>query len=266
MRISRLAKLFEQKYGLGLIAKAAHSPKDVFERVKYDILIVYQHWVMGKHTALKMLAENNEPHAKALYTLYNDLVANIDSYSPVQVFNRVNKILALIKDMKANPKVYRQSIHDLVEIKRESDKNYRERLKSGFETNLSNISFGLEKAAKVLRAFVPGAPILGGAVEPQRKELSKDKLLMFMRSPAAQRFGLDNMEIMTQLLSYPELRAKLTTLINAIDRGHFPIDSHEVMIEADSLKQWLDNKKTNLSALEQEPEKPASLFEDEETE
>lgn len=266
MRVLRLAKFFEHKYELGSVIKTAASPADVLGRAKDEILTNYKHFVMGKYRALKVLAEQGEPHAKALYVLYNDLVANIDSYSPLQIFNRVNKILGYISNLKADPKAYRESIHNSVTINRESDRNYREQLKSGFETNLSRISSGLEKAAKLLRAFSPETPLAGGAVSPQRKALSKEKLLMFMRSAAALKYGLDNIEVMTQLLSYPETREKLTTLINAVDRGHIPMDGPEVMAETAAIKQWLDTKKTNLSALEQGPEKPAtpaSLFEEE---
>jgi hypothetical protein len=267
MRIVRLADLFEQKYSYGSVVKTAASPAEVLAQAKDEILTNYKNWVMGKYRALVILAEANEPHAKALYGTYNDLVANIDSYSPVQIFNRVNKILSLIKEMKTSPKGYRESIHDMVQVNKESDRNYREQLKSGFETNLMRISYGLEKVAKVLRDFVPETQLGGGAVEPQRKDLSKEKLLMFMRTPAAQYYGLDNIEVMTHALSYPEVKEKITTLVNSIDRGHTPADGPEVMAEARAIKSWLDNKKTNLPALEQTPEKPASpvsLFEEEE--
>lgn len=268
MRMFRLADLFEHKYSGSSVVKTAASPAEVLVRVKDDILTNYKNWVMGKYRALKILAEAGEPHAKVLYATYNDLVANIDTYSPLQIFNRVNKVLSLINEMKTNKK-YRESIHDMVSVSKESDRNYREQLKSGFETNISRISYGLEKAAKILRAFVPDEPIGGSAVEPQRKELSKEKLLMFMRTPAAQHYGLDNIDVMTEALSYPEVREKITTLVNAIDRGHLPADGPEVMAETRAIKSWLDNKKTNLPALEQTPEKPApqvSLFEEEEEE
>ncbi len=170
MRIARLADLVGYKYELTSVA----SLKGIIDQVKDDILTNYKGWVMGKYKALKILAETHGiPEVRELYAVYNDLVANIDNYTPVQLFNRVNKILGLIHAMKSDPdKKYRQNIHNSVAISRESDKNYREQLKSGFETNLSNISFGLERAAKRLRAFVPEAELAGGAVEPQRKELS----------------------------------------------------------------------------------------------
>jgi len=268
MRMFRLADLFEHKYSSSSVVKTAASPADVLARAKDDILTNYKNWVMGKYRALKILAEAGEPYAKLLYSHYNDLVANIDTYSPVQIYNRVNKILSSINEMKADKK-YRESIHGMVEVKKESDRNYRENLKSGFETNISRISYGLEKVARVLRAFVPDTEIGGGAVEPQRKDLSKEKLLMFMKTPAAQHYGLDNIEVMTEILSYPETKEKIVTLINAIDRGHLPADGPQVMAETRAIKSWLDAKKTNLPALEQTPEKPAapvSLFEEEEEE
>lgn len=266
MRIFRLADLFEHKYA-GSVVKTAATPAEILERVKSDIITNHKNWVIGKYRALQILAKHGEPYAKALYDAYNDLVANINVYSPLQIFNRVNKILGTIKNMEADPQSYRQSIHDSVEVRRQSDVNHREQIKSGFETNLKNISFGLEKAAKILRAFAPGEEILGGAVAPQRKALSKEKLRMFMMTPAAQFYKLDNIDVMQHLLSFPETRERITTLINAIDRGHVPADGPEVMAEAQAIRKWLNTKeKTNLSALEQTPEKSApaaSLFEEE---
>jgi hypothetical protein len=269
MKLERLARVFEVKYGL--ISEAA-SPGEVLARVKSDIVNNYRQWVDGKYRALKILAEAGEPYAKGLADAYNDLVQGIDSYTPVQLFNRMNKVLGLINAMKSDPKKeYRHSIHEIVGISKTVDQNYREQLKSGFETNLKNISYGLEKLAKTLRVLIDKeTPLAGGAVEPQRKELSKDKILMFMRTPAAQTYGLDNIDVMTNLLQYPQLREKITTLINAIDRGHAPADGPEVMSETRAIKKWLDAQQaTNLPALEQAPEKsapPVSLLGDAEPE
>jgi uncharacterized phage infection (PIP) family protein YhgE len=261
MRMSRLADLFEHKYD-GSVVKTAASPAEVFAEIKDRILNNYKHWVMGKYRALKILAEANEPHAKSLYDVYNDLVANIDSYSPVQVFNRVNKILGLIKGMKDNPEGYRNSIHDSVEINRDSDKNYREQLKGGFETNLKRISFGLAEVAKTLRAFVPGAEISGGAVDAQRKDVSRERLLIFMKGPIAHFLGLNELDVMTTALADPELKEDIITLVN----GGKPRDP-QFRDKIKQIKSLIEQRKTNLPALEQMPEKPAepaSLFEDEE--
>jgi hypothetical protein len=267
MKLHKLARLFEVKYGL--IAEAS-SPAEILARIKSDILNNYKHWVDGKYRALRILAEANEPYAKKLFDHYNSLISGLDTLSSTKLFDKLNKILGLIQEMKADPdKTYRHSIHNSVYISKITDQNFRTQLKSGFETNLKNISYGLEKQAKILKALLSKeTPLAGGAVEPQRKELSKEKLLMFMRTPAAQAYGLDNIDVMTQVLQYPEMREKITTLINAIDRGHQPADGPEVMSEAQDIKKWLDGQKaTNLSALEQTPEKlppPVSLLGNEE--
>jgi hypothetical protein len=260
----RLADLFEHKYSGGSVVKTAATPTlaQVLSKIKDDILTNYKNWVMGKYRALKILAEANEPHAKSLYTTYNDLVANIDSYSPVQIFNRVNKILGLIKEMKDNPQGYRSSIHDMVEVSKESDVNYRERLKGGFETNLKRISFGLDQVRNTLKAFVPDAELIGGPVDAQRKAVSKEQLNIFMKGPIAHFLGLNDHDVMAEALQDHDLREDITTLIN----GGRPKDP-QFKSKVKAIKDAIDNRKTtNLPALEQTPEKPApavSLFEEE---
>ena len=70
---------------------------------------------------------------------------------------------------------------------------------------------------------------------------------------------------MQRLLSFPEMRSKLTTLINAIDRGHIPVDGPEIMSEVQDLRKWLSDKETNTGAFEQEktptPRSPEDWFE-----
>lgn len=266
MRIFRLADLFEHKYEVGSVVKTAAdlTPAQVLSKIKDEILTNYKNWVMGKYRALKILAEANEPHAKALYTTYNDLVANIDSHSPVQLFNRINKILGLIKEMKDNPQGYRSSIHDMVEVNKESDRNYRELLKGGFETNLKRISYGLEQAGKALRAFVPGGQLAGGAVDAQRKDVSKEQLNIFMKGSIAHFLGLNDHDVMVEVLQDSELKEDVITLIN----GGRPKDP-QFKSKVKAIKNLIEMRKTtNVSALEHTPEKPApqvSLFEEEES-
>jgi hypothetical protein len=90
---------------------------------------------------------------------------------------------------------------------------------------------------------------------------------MFMMTPGAQQYKLDNIDVMQRILQFPETREKITTLINAIDRGHIPADGPEVMAEAQSIRKWLDvQEKTNVSALENKPiftSTAPALFEEE---
>lgn len=242
MRLEKLGKLLEVKYNL---KSEGASIQEVIDSIKKDILNAYNLYIhrdKAKEPVLEMLAQLGEPFSVKLLSQFNTLVSDIDNPSPSILFRRINSILGLIHEMKSDPdKTVRNHIHDLIRVTKESEKNQREHIKSKFETVVSRLSSILEKKARILKAFLPkDVPLQGGAVEPQRKELSKDKLLMFMKTPAAQSYGLDNMEVMTRLLSFPQLRQKLTTLINAIDRGHYPIDGPEVAAEAAEIKRLLD--------------------------
>jgi hypothetical protein len=244
---NRLARLIA-KYGL--VAEAA--PEDALPlsllvaEIKKDLIGNYQRWVIGdKYRALKILAEANIPEVKELYDMYNDLIANIDYYSATQLFNRVEKIRTFIREMKEDPKKsYRNNIHDSVKVHRESDRNYREHLKSGFETNLLNISTGLSNVSKKLKALVPDIKTEVGDFSPTRKALSKEQLLMFVRSPVSQLYGLDDLDVVEKLLSYPETREKITTLINAVKRGHVPRNGAEVAQEAADYRKVLQDHAT----------------------
>lgn len=272
MRLIRLAQLLEHKYNLKSEAAAI---EDVINSIKKDIINAYNLYVnsdTAKEPVLQILADAGEPFSKALVTAMEKMVSNIDvlAATPHLLFRHLNKILGAIKSVKSDPEnKLRESIHSALRGSKESERNYREHLKSKLEMILSRVSSILEKQAIVLQKFLPKeVPLEGGRVEPQRKELSKEKLLMFMKTPPAQRFGLDSMDVMTRLLSYPDLKQKITTLINAIDRGHAPLDGPEVSAEAQEIKRLFEERQqTNLPALEQQPEKPfnpLSLFEDSE--
>jgi hypothetical protein len=248
--------------------------QDIVNDVKKNIIGAYNLYVnsdKAKEPVLQMLANAGEPFSKSLLFEFEKMVGNIDALAaePAKLFREINRILGALSENKSDPeKKVRNFIHNSIRVTKESEKNYRERLKSKFEMIVHRISSILEKQASILRAFLPEAtPLAGGAVSPQRQELSKEKLLMFMRTPAAQNYGLDNMDIMSQVLSYPESKHQLITLINAIDRGHVPADGPMVAQTCAEIRRWLDDKqKTNLPSLEQSSEKqpPAvSLFEEE---
>jgi hypothetical protein len=266
MKTYGLARVFELKYGLKPLTA---SKDDAFNQVKKDLINAYTLYVdseKAKEPVLQIVANMGEPFSKRLIHSMEELIANIDKLSVQAVFRRVNGILGSIRAVKNDPeKQVRNFIHDSVRVNKESEKNYREHVKSKFEVAIARISSILEKQARVLQSLIrlenpeDEAPGLeGGAVEPQRKELSKDKLLTFMRSPAAQNYGLDSLDTLTRILTYPDLKEKITTIINAVDRGHSPIDGPDVrMAVAEIMKIFNDRQQTNLTALEEKPEKPA---------
>jgi hypothetical protein len=264
MKIFRLVKYFDHKYSLKSLAA---SKEETLDQVKTNLINAYNLYVnssKAKEPVLQMLANAKEPFSKKLISSMEELVANINKLSAQLLFKRVVGILDSIRNMKNDPeKTVRNFIHDSVRVNKESDRNYREHMKSKFEMVISRIFSIFEKQGRILQSVIAletpevhpmGSEEIGG---PVRKELSKDKILMFMKSPAAQDYGLDDLETMTRVLSYPDLKSKITTLINAVDRGHVPIDGPEVKSDVEAImKIYQDRQHTNIPALEEMPEKP----------
>lgn len=258
MKIIRLAKIFELKYDLK--SEAASLP-EVINDVKRDLISAYKYYVNGdtaKDPILQAVADSGEPFTKAFIREMEKTIANIDmlASSPALLFQQVNHMLGMIKEADEDPKkTVRNFIHDSIRAFKESDKNYRERFKSKFETMIHRISTVLEKQAKILSVFLPKETDLsGGIVFPERAQLSKEKLLVFSRTSAAQFYGLSSLEVMEKVLSYDDLKQKLTTLINAIDRGRIPVDGPEMMQATKEIMESFKAKENNAEQFGEEKE------------
>jgi hypothetical protein len=267
--LERLGKLFEHKYGL--VVEAA-SNDEIRKQVNKDVILTYNLYVnpeTAKEPVLQMLANAGEPFSKTLISIFKGIINDLPSHSNTQLYTRLNNMMGMIHDGKQKEGV-RKFIHDSVRVTKESEKNYRERLKSKFEMVIHRVTSLLDKQLKALQQVLPKgmeAEQEGGIIEPQRKELSKEQLLIFMRTPAAQQYHLDDMDVMYQILSDPTMKGRLTTLVNAISRGHVPADGPAVAAEARAMREWLDQREqTNTPALENSPEKEPgnpNLFEEE---
>ena len=242
MRIVRLALLMESKY------KIAGVP-DILNEVKRDLISMYNLYVnsaTAKEPYLQMIADAGEIFSKTLIQNIEKVIANIDELaaSPMYLFKMLNSILEMINVAKEDPeKKVRNFIHDSIKVKRQSDRNYQELVKSKFERNLYNISIILENNLKTLRAFMPDDYDFK-VNKPERKALSKDKLLMFSRTPIAKAHGLDNLDILEKILFHNDLRDRVTTLVNSMDRGNKPNDE-EIKKETRSILEAFTNRETN---------------------
>lgn len=258
MRTVRLANLFELKYNLK--SEAASLP-EMMNDIKRDLISAYNHYVnasTAKEPVLQIVADLGEPFSKSLIHNMDKTIANIDvlAESPILLFKVVNNMLGAIQEVKDDPeKRVRNTIHDSIRVTKQSDRNYRELLKSKFEMTLYRLSSVLEKQAKILKAFLPkDIPLAGGVVSPERKQLSRDKLLAFSRTPAAQMYGLNSLDVLERVLFYDDLRQKLTTLINAVDRGHVPVDGPEIKAETRQIMESFKNRETNAKEFGEEME------------
>lgn len=267
--VKRLGQLFEQKYGL--VTEAAPN-EQIISQVRKNLLLTYNLYVnseTAKEPIFQMLANAGEPFSIALIEIFKGIIENITHHSNTRLFIRINNMMGMIHDAKQIEGV-RKFIHDSVKVTKESERNYREHLKSKFEMILHRVTSLCDKRLKLLKQVLPrgiNPELEGGIIEPQRKELSKEQLLMFMKTPMAQLYHLDDMDIMYQILSDPMMKGKLTTLINAISRGRIPTDGPIIAAETKAMRDWLNSKeKTNLPALENNPEKESinpNLFEEE---
>jgi len=247
MRIDRLAQLLELKYHLK--SAVAPSIQDVMRGIKSEILTTYKVYIDPKtaaksYNAIPFFAQQGEVNCQQILEDMTDMVAKIDKLAaqPARLFRAVNEILGSISELDAIIKEGRESPERL---DRQSQLNqYRHEVKK-LEESLKRVSSMLVKQAKILQKFVPGQELAGSVVVPRRKPLSKDKLLMFMKTPVAHSFGLDRMDMMTKLLEDHQLREKLTTVINAVDRGHLPVDGPEISATVADMVKTVERKMTN---------------------
>ncbi len=261
MSVINWANWCELKYHLqasdNQMAASGDRMAVIMEDIKSDLIQVFRHYVdeTAKVPILKVISDAGEPSTQKLVHQMEKIVANIDSLteSPVLLFKECDKVLNIIQGIKTDPEnKAREFIHNTVRIRQQQDIKHREQLKSKFETTLRAISIALVRICKVLSAFMPG-DFKKDIVPAQRAELSKSKLIMFSRTLPAQIYGLNSLDILEKVLSYPDLKEKLTTLINAIERGHIPRDGVELAAATKEIKElWRSRQSNNLEELEKE--------------
>lgn len=259
MRIVRLAQLFELKYGFQ--SEAAQTPVSedrIFAEAKRDVLEGYRQYFSrsAKDSLLQYAADKGDPAAIAVTYKIDKMVKDIDKATPEKLLAELNDILGLMYKMKGDPtKATRQTIRDsLVGHKENVIKHYLTK----YERIMSAAFPLLQKIASRLQVLVPDVPVHGGNVSRQRADLTRKDLINFiMYSSPFKTYGLDSLDVMEKFLDDPELRQKITTLINSIKRGNIPEDGFQVHTLAQEIKKKLDEKgQTNLPALER-PELPA---------
>lgn len=278
MKLSILAKVYEAKYGFvsegaepsdkkdpvaDYLAKnpptpkAAQVPAQIVAQVKRDITNAYDLYVSSKtakEPVLQMLADAGEKFSKEIVRKFETLVSNIKKNAGTieQIYHSVNEILGLIKSDLVDSKEVKKNVEESVRVTRQPEVNYRKHVQQKFNMVILRVSSILEKQAKLLKKFIPDAePLAGGTVERETFGVSKEKLLMFMKTPAAQKYGLDNMSVMQKLLFFKDLNDKVHKLVMAVDRGHIPRVGPEIDKEVAEIVEAFKLKETNVGALEQ---------------
>lgn len=258
MKVARLAQLLSLKYGFQSEAAIVPVSEDrLMAEVKRDVLDSYRNYFSrsAKNSMLQYAADKGDPLCVELTYKMDKLVRDIDTLSPVKLIKSLNDILGVAYQIKMDPeKKARQTIRD--SLVGHSDRTAQHYL-SIFENFLARAFSTLQKAATKLQVVVPDVTVHGGTVSRQRAELTKQDLVNFVLfTPIFQSYGLNSLDVIEKFLEDPELKSKLTTVINAVKRGQAPADGSEVSGIAQEIKKKLDRQgQTNLPALEQ-PELP----------
>lgn len=261
MNLIRLAELLSIKYRLSSFATPA---KDIVDDIYEQLKMVYKRYctLESDISPIGFLAEHKEPFSVEIKQRMEEIVANIGKMNLEQLFTRINNLGNMISEMKKDPeKAYRNSIHDSIMITRKSDKDKRELLKNKFEGAIRVISSILYKQSIILKKIILSKEtILSDKNLPiQRKELPGYK---FDRSNPInyklEEFGLTK-EVLPKILEDKELKGRVTTLINAIERGHYPKDAPILMEEAKDIMARFNLKNNNVEALEGEIFAPESV-------
>jgi hypothetical protein len=248
----RIAQLLELKYNL---KSEGNSLSSLISNIKRDIINCYNLYInsnKAKDPVLQMLADRGEPFCKRLISLIEDIIANIDTYSFKTLLFKMNEVVEMIGEMKnSRSNSVRSFIHDSIRVTKESEKNYREHVKSKFEMNILRIFSIFEKSVKSIQRFKNYQidDLKEYSFDPKRKELSKARIYRFIQnqSDIASLYGINDLDTFEKLLFYPDLKNKITTIINAVDRGQIPKDGPEVkksiteIMEAFRLKSEKDN-------------------------
>lgn len=251
MRIVRLAQLFELKYNL---KSEAASDDQKINDVKQALLDAYNNYVnidkvKPAYNILPLLDQAGEQYSKQIIALFEDLINDIDTKDLHELFGKVNSLLAVISELQnENGKKVRDSIHSIMPLRRETDKNRREMAKSKFENVVfKKIASILQKAGSTLSRMVGSAnTLMGGPSEPQVKEPSKQEMYMFRFSPTARAYHLDNPEVFAKVWSDLSFKRRIIYLINSakVRKVDFFSDP-EVMKETTTIMEDFRRKETN---------------------
>lgn len=261
MRIDRLADLLDLKYQL--ISVAADPTPEVMEAARKRLKVLREMWLDGpKVKDQTILAWADDKNTGAQFDLIRELVAIVKnlavhpSLSATDIYRSVQRgltISKILKDFSLN------EITDAMKLKykgnlRHPDLNRLGHQESKIRTFLRRLDGAFEEVKLNLSKYVPSdeksqidAESTGGYEKQKPKPLSRDDLLRFTFHPEAHKYGLDNAEFLTKLLTETKLRPLVEVLIRAVKSGHKPQAAPVVLSVHDSFQDLQKKLQTNLA-------------------
>lgn len=260
-QVVRFARRLAIKYGLESRAAMVPVNEDrIIAEVKRDVLDAYRNYFSrsARDSMFQYAADLKEKQSIQLVYQMDLLVKDLDRLQSPELMAALKHILKLMHHMKADPtRSVRNAIYDSVSGNSEGQRNKRQRLLTKYERSLYMAFPALQKAAIKLRTVVPDETFRERKILRQPGELSKQQLINFVLSnPTFRIYGVDSLEIMEQLLSDPEMKGHLTTLIESVNRGHTPLDGSRVQNFARQVKKRLEQRQQNNLPYLDVPESP----------
>lgn len=275
MEMIRLAKYLEIKYNL----TSKGSSNDEIQKVRRNLAKFYDTWLIGPKVKDQSILVWSKKGTGEEFNQIDELVKIVHElsgpkeFSVTLLYKKLKRALGLsqlLKD-KTLGLIKDEIIFTTIGLK-ETDKNKIRAQESKIRTFLRMLDSVYEESKNAIGKYVPieikneidNEALPGGYEDQKRKPLSKDKLLRFINTLTAQTYGFNSLDMLEKLLDEPGTRDKLTTLINAVDRGHSPKDGPEIMNLAKSIRKYIDSLETNKDIFENEEELPPNILSPEE--
>lgn len=255
MNLIRLSELLSIKYAIEPKISLGNLNSS-FSYILQALKDAYANYITN--SGLTILANAKNEYAvtiiremNLILSISNSVSDNISVDKMEKIFDAINALLAYIKDIYIERK-YRDDIHDQVSTSRKPELDSREVIKSKFQTSLVPLNRILYRQAdKIKRLLSLESPILG------IEDLSKDrkalpKWVFDQTSPFTlelEELGLTK-AVISKMLESQELTEKLTTVVNALKRGHSPKDLPFLQEEAKRIKKRFGPKSNNSEVFE----------------
>ena len=253
-------------FGLGRVFAIKYAADSSLRDVARDIKLMANSYALdtSKKGIVHQLATMGDSFCKHLIEDMTSLVNEIDVLIEQPTQDSLLLIFAdIINEIIENKDRVVSSIKHAFKLNTEADRNYANMLAHKFDDRVTRIAEGLKRRIPTIKRYCSPEfieitkDVLAEGVHAHRMDLSKMKLFIFSHSAEAQKYGLTSLDVLQKLLEYPSMREKLTTVINAIDRGHFPKDGPAILEEAQLIARRMSMMQPNATL-----EMPEEAFQD----
>lgn len=195
------------------------------------------------------------------------ITANINDLikTPARLFKAINKVLALISSLDEAIKNSKKKSPEHLPNQQTLNASLSDL--SRLENSLKRFSSLMVSSAKLLKPFVPPdeegneATLEGDVVVPEALPLTKAErrqfFLMYPHEAAAYGFSgpslVDNLDIVLQILEEPGMSREFDKFVRAIKQQEVPRNGALIKGLADKIRQLIESRQTNVSALENKP-------------